>query len=86
MRSKDEAPGAGGTGGGDQEHTGSVPILPPGGDTAGQARALIADLIGYGAPVILCTPRARYRPGHGHDLIHPSGWEDATPDPGVIEA
>lgn len=33
MRSKDEAPGAvGGTGGSDQEHTGSVPILPPGGD------------------------------------------------------
>lgn len=37
-------------------------------------RESIADLIGYGAPVILCTPRGRYRPGGSHDLIHPSGW------------
>lgn len=83
---KEPAPGGGPGAGGDQEHTGSVPILPAGGDTAGQARALIADLIGYGCPVILCAPRARYRSGGSHDLIHPSGWEDATPDPGVIEA
>ena len=36
MKAHEEAPGAGGTGGGDQEDTGSVSTLPPTGDNSGQ--------------------------------------------------
>lgn len=56
-------------------------------DNLGDTRELLQDLIGYGCPIVLCTPLSDYNPGERRaDLRHPARWETAEPDPAVVDA
>lgn len=53
----------------------------------GNTRELLDDLIGYGCPIVLCTPHNGYGSGKRRaDLSHPSDWQTAEPDPAVVGA
>lgn len=81
----DRAPGGEPGAGSDRVGTGSAPTLDQGGDKAGQARELYADLVGYGVPVILTTPHVEHhkkcKSPCDTELDHGTGWaEMTTPD------
>jgi hypothetical protein len=64
---------------------GSSSTLPPTSDKAGEARALYADLVAHGLPVILATPHqhrtsGKYpcKDGCDTELDHGAGWADIS--------
>ncbi len=76
MRSHERAPGAAGTGGGDQAGAGSDSSLPPTADIPLHERLLAA-----GIPVVVCRPHkhwAECRPGCDTELTPETGWQTIT--------